>query len=158
MATSVNNIDYNAVQRAFEIYYLSEDHEIAGRGDFIQGSIFSKGRGFGSIIRAVVKAATPLLKKAGRALKPLAKQSGEYLLHKGIGTVADITTDMISGVPPKEAIQNNGEIFIESAKSDTIHGINNFKNQVQKRINKGPLKRKRHFHKASKVSNINRNF
>ena len=153
MATSVKNIDYNAVQRAFESYYLSEDHEIAGRGDFIQGSIFSKGHGFGSIIRAVVKAATPLFKKAGRVLKPLAKKTGRYMATKGVEAAADIATNVLSGIPAEEALQDAAEGILENAKFDSIQAINSMKNQLRQSKTKRPLKRKLSKKKPAGVKN-----
>ena len=93
MATSLQDLDLDAVQRTFEEYYLTSD--VGGNGTFVQGnifsrgqgyvqgSVFSRGRGLGSFIKSVIKVAKPLAKKVGTALAPMAKRTGQYMLERG---------------------------------------------------------------------------
>ena len=125
MTTSPRVIDMRAVENALEKYYLSSG--TAGRGEYVQGTIFSKGRGIGSIIRAVVKAAAPLARKVGRAIKPIAKKTGRYILNRGVEAAADIATDMLSGVPPQEAFHRNASRTLENAKFDALQKLKGVK-------------------------------
>ena len=140
MATSLNNINHQTIQAILENYYSSSDNDTAGRGEYVQGTIFSKGRGFGSIIKAVMKAATPLVKKAGRVLKPIAKKAGRYMLKKGVEAAADFTTDVLDGVSPAEAFYKNSEMAIENAKFDALRKISSMKRKPSSK--KGPRAKK----------------
>ena len=122
MATSLQAID-----TAIAHYYLSSDAE--GGGDYVQGTIFSRGRGLGSIIKAAMKLAAPLAKKVGRVLKPVAKKAGRYVLKKGTEAVSDIATDVLSGVSVKDAFSHNAEMLVENAKYDALQKIRGLKTQ-----------------------------
>jgi hypothetical protein len=138
MATSLNNMDLKAVENALENYYFSS--VTAGRGEYIQGTIFSRGKGLGSIIKAVMKAAAPIARKVGHALKPIAKKAGKYMLNRGVETAADIAADISSGVTPEKAFRQNAERAFENAKFDALHGVKTF---IRKPGKVGPKTRKR---------------
>ena len=64
------------VKLALENYYLPSkpalknnnfsSDSVAGAGPFVQGTIFSRGRGLGSIIRSAIRIASPLAKKIAK--------------------------------------------------------------------------------------------
>ena len=125
MATSLDNV--RAAEIALEDYYSSIASIIGNGGDFVQGTIFSRGRGLGSIIKAAMKLAAPLAKKVGRVLKPVAKKVGRYALKTGAETVADIAVDVLSGDSVKDAFNNNAAALVENSKYDAIQKIRSLK-------------------------------
>lgn len=139
MATSLNNMELKAIEDALKNYYSSSDP--VGYGEYVQGTIFSRGKGLGSIIRSVMKAAAPIARKVGRTLKPLAKKAGKYMLNRGVETAADFATDVLSGVAPKEAFRQNAERVIENAKFDALHEVETLKRKPGK-VPPKTLKRK----------------
>ena len=126
MARSPQNIDIKAMEIALEKYY-SSPNTVGHGGDYVQGTIFSRGRGLGSLIRAAIKVAAPLAKKAGSILKPIAQKTGKYMLNKGIDVAADIATDVLSGESINDSIKQNTEMAFEDARYDAINGLNKFK-------------------------------
>ena len=140
MARAPQNIDLKAMEIALAKYY-SSPNTVGHGADYVQGTIFSRGRGLGSLIRAAIKVAAPLARKAGRILKPIAKKTGRYILNKGVDTIADIATDVFSGEPIKDSIKNNGLVAFENARYDAINEINKFKKK--RRPKKTPKTKKR---------------
>ena len=126
MACSPQNIDLTAMEIALAKYY-SSPNTVGHGGDYVQGTIFSRGRGLGSLIRAAIKVAAPLAKKAGRILKPIVKKTGIYMLNKGVDVAADVATDVLSGKSIKDSFQDNAEIALDNTRYDLINGLNTFK-------------------------------
>ena len=129
----------NDVRLALENYYLPSNSalknlpsdSVIGTGPFVQGTIFSRGRGLGSIIRSAIRIASPLAKKLGKVLKPVAKKVGRYALERGVETAADIATDVLTGVPPKEAFNYNTQVALENAKYDAVQKIQTIKRKAR---------------------------
>lgn len=140
MAGAPQNIDYDAVEAALEKYYLGSTNDIAGHGEYVQGTIFSKGRGFGSVIRAVIRAATPIVKKVGHVLKPMVKKAGQYAAKRAVDIGADSIIDITQGVPPAQAFQQNAE----KAMEDTMYDLGNAAKAMKRRsvLKKGPRAKK----------------
>ena len=107
--------------------YYSSPNPVGHGGDYVQGTIFSRGRGLGSLIRAAIKVAAPLAKKAGRILKPIAQKTGTYMLNKGVEVAADVATDVLSGIPVRDSIKQNAQIAWEDMKYDGVQEIKNLK-------------------------------
>ena len=142
MATSLQDLDLDAVQRTFENYYglqaKTEEPYVQGniflRGNgYVQGSIFSRGHGLCSFIKKILKVAKPLAKRAGAALAPIAKQAGRYALERGADVAIDTATEVLNGVPFKEAFMENIERAADQAKSDAAYKVQALKRRSTKR-------------------------
>ena len=128
MATSLDNV--RAAEIALEDYYSSIASIVGNGGDFVQGTIFSRGRGLGSIIKAAMKLAAPLAKKVGRVLKPVAKKAGRYVLKKGAEAAADISINVLSGDSVEDAFSNGAAALVEKGKYDAIQKIRSLKRKL----------------------------
>ena len=122
MATSPQTYDHVAIANALENYYLSSA-AVVGGGPFVHGTIFSKGRGFGSLIRTAIKAVTPFVKNIGRVVKPMAKKAGKYAVKAALETGTDIALDVIKGVDPEDAVSYNMERAKENTRYDAAQYI-----------------------------------
>lgn len=126
MATSPESYDYEAISQAIRKYYLSSEATI-GAGPYVHGTIFSRGRGLGSLIRTAIKAVTPFVKNVGKVIKPMAKKAGKYALTTGVETGLNIATDMLTGTDPSEALKYNLERSAENAKYDAVQELQSLK-------------------------------
>ena len=75
---------WRAAEAQISQYYLNP--LISGGGlapSYVEGTIFSKGRGFGSMMRSVAKSVAPLIKSAARRIAPIAKKLGNTYLNRG---------------------------------------------------------------------------
>ena len=133
------------VERALKNYYLPSG-PVVGGGPFVQGTIFSRGRGLGSIIRSAIRIAAPLAKKVGRALKPVAKKVGKYAVKKGVETAADVAVDVLSGTPIKDALIYNGKVALENARYDAVQKVKTLKRKINP-----PPKSKKVKHRVSRA-------
>ena len=159
MATSLQDLDLDAVQRTFENYYLTSD--TGGNGDFVQGNIFSRGQGYvqgsvfsrgkglGSFIKSVIKVAKPLAKKVGTALAPMAKRTGQYMLERGTDVAIDTATDVLKGDSFNTALSRNAEMGMDNARYDAARMLQGMKRKqpahyiqsVKKKSPKGKTKK-----------------
>ena len=113
-------VSMQEAEAQIEQYYLTTSITGLGATPFVEGTIFSKGRGFGSIFRSVVKAVTPFIKSAVRTIAPIAKKTGKYILKQGLNTVADTAADMLQGDSAAEALKNNAEATLENMRYDGL--------------------------------------
>ena len=126
MATSPHILyDYAAIERAMEEYYSSSAS--GGGGNYVHGTIFSRGKGLGSALRSVMRIATPIVKKAVRVLKPMAKKAGKYVLKKGAEAATDIAIDVLEGVPIEDAARHRAAIAAENVKYDAVEKLKSHK-------------------------------
>ena len=142
MATSPQIYDYEAIHRAIEEYY-SSDKAVVGSGPYVHGTIFSKGRGLRSFIRNAIKIATPLVKKATRVLKPVAMKAGQYALKAGVETATDVATDVLEGIPVKEAVRHRAAIAAENARNAALQEMKTLKKKKLSTLKTNNAKRRR---------------
>ena len=142
MATSPQIYNYEAIHRAIEEYY-SSDKAVVGSGPYVHGTIFSKGRGLRSFIRNAIKIATPLVKKATRVLKPVAMKAGQYALKAGVETATDVATDVLEGIPVKEAVRHRAAIAAENARNAALQEMKTLKKKKLSTLKTNNAKRRR---------------
>ena len=143
MATSLEDLDLDAVQKVFEEYYslqgTNATSHVHGNGDFVQGKLFSIGRGYvqgsqfsrghglGSFFKKIVKSAIPLFKKAGVALAPIAKQAGMYALERGADVAIDTATDVLNSEDFDAAFSRHKEMAMEKSKHNLANKLQGLK-------------------------------
>ena len=143
MATSLEDLDLDAVQKVVEEYYslqgTNTSSPVHGSGDFVQGKLFSigrgyvqgsqfsRGRGLGSFFKKIVKATIPLVKKAGVAMAPIAKQTGQYMLERGTDVAIDTATDVLKGDSFNTALSRNAEMAMDDAAYDAARKLQSLK-------------------------------
>ena len=140
MATSLQDLDPKIIAAALNNYYATP--RTAGRGEYVQGAIFSRGRGLGSFFKAAIKAVAPIVKKAAHKAAPALKRTGQYMIEKGANAAIDTTVDMLNGVPAKEAFMENIEHAVDDVKVDAakkLHSLRRKKLKLKK-VKNGPLK------------------
>ena len=118
--------DYAAVAQALKNYYLSSEATI-GAGPYVHGTIFSRGRGLGSLIRTAIKAVTPFVKKVGKVIKPMAKKAGRYAITTGVETGLNVATDVLAGTDPGDAIRYETERAAENMRYDLGQELQSYK-------------------------------
>lgn len=134
---------WRAAEAQISQYYLNP--LISGGGlapSYVEGTIFSKGRGFGSMMRSVAKSVAPLIKSAARRIAPIAKKTGKYILKQGMNTVADAASDMLEGSSAIDAFKNNTEATLENMRYDGLRKVANLRKPPASK-NKGVKKRRR---------------
>ena len=144
MARSPEYFDLKATEIALEKYYLHSN--TVGCGEFVQGTIFSKGRGFGSLIRAAIRAATPIAKRVAKTLKPMAKKTAAYAVKKGVETGIGSLIDVTQGIAPGEAIRRNAAKTMEDIQYDIHQKAQSVKRKL---TSKAAPKKKKKLRKAS---------
>ena len=109
-----------AYDRAIQDYYSTSD--LTGSG-YYEGTLFQKGSGLGSIIKSIGKIAMPLIKKAGRALLPIARRSARHIAREGVSALGEVAGDILEGKNVKNSLQHRSNVALENLRFDAARGI-----------------------------------
>ena len=124
-------MDGSTVERFYSNYYKNQVQTGSGAPRYYKGSTWQKGHGFGNFMSSMLNFAKPI---------------GRALAKKGVKTLAGVASDIISGVPAKEAAKRRAIESFEDMKADVsnklIHtlGVNP---SGRKRKNNNNIKQKR---------------
>ena len=137
------NVSMREAESQIEQYYLSPSITGEGTVPFVEGTIFSKGRGLGSIFRSVVRGVAPLIKSAVRHIAPIAKKTGKYMLKQGLNTMADTASDMLQGSSAAEALKNSSEATLENMRYDGLRQAAKIRSRNVNRVKRKNSKKRR---------------
>ena len=126
-------------------YYLAPSIYGQGIPPYVEGTIFSKGRGLGSIFRSIARSVTPFIKSAARKIAPIAKKTGKYMLKQGLNMAADTASDMLQGSSAVEALTNNTAAALENMRYDGLRKVENLRPRKTKgsKLKRSKKRRKR---------------
>ena len=84
-------------------YYINQAG--SGVGAIYKGTIYQKGRGFGSFLRGLFRTVFPLVKSGLKTIGKEALRSGSYFIN-----------DVVNNVPPKEAFKSRVSASVDNLK------------------------------------------
>ena len=137
------SVSLQKAEAQIEHYYLTSSTSGYGSQPFVEGTIFSKGRGLGSFFRSAARMISPLIKSAARKIAPIAKKTGKYILKQGLNTVADTASDMLQGDSAAKALKNNTEATLENMRYDGLRQAEKLRSRKGKSLNRKKTKKRR---------------
>ena len=138
------DVSWRTAEAQISDYYLNPLTSGGGGGpNYVEGTIFSKGRGFGSLLRGVAKTVAPFIKSAARKIAPFAKKAGKYVLKQGLNTVADTASDMLEGASAIDAFKNNSEATLENMRYDGLRKVANLRRTPSSKTKPGKKRRRK---------------